>query len=92
MKKSVLENSTANEREVTNSRKNIVTIEQTISRATETMRELNEALNGTYSESDRRFEKYDEALTAFNDALFALEALRDFERETIALCTEKPQQ
>lgn len=85
-------NSDANEREAVNSQKNLVTIDQVISSTTEAMRELSEALNGTYCEHDRRFEKYDEALTAFNDALFALEALRDFERETIALCTEKPQQ
>lgn len=80
-------NNDANEREVMNSQQNFMAIDHVISSTTEAMRELNEALNGTYSEHDRRFEKYDEALTALNDALFALETLKAYEEETITLCT-----
>ena len=82
-------NHAANEQEVINSRKNLGVIDQAISSTTTTMRKLNDALNGYYGEHDRRFEKYDEALMALNDALCALETLKAYEEETIALCTEK---
>ena len=75
----------ANRREVINSRKNLVVIEQAINDTTSTMCKLDKALNGHYNRYDRRFEKYDEALTAMNDVLCALEKLRDYEKETIAL-------
>lgn len=85
MKKSI---NNANEREIKNSKQNIVIIDEAIKRASDIIRELSDRLTDRYEGSDRRAEKCEASVLAFDSAILALETLRRYEEETIALCTE----
>ena len=78
----------ANEREIKNSKQNLVYIDEAIKSASDMMRELCDRLTERYEDGDRRAEMCETAVLAFDGAILALETLRRYEDETIALCTE----
>ena len=85
MKKSI---SIANEREITNSRQNLVIIDETIKKESDIMRGLSDKLTDQYEDGDRRAEKCEAAVLALDSAILALETLRRYEEETITMCNE----